>query len=231
MASDDEQLARAAIALRRQLKLRQEDLVARGRSVHLTHAIESAGIGSLRVDDLRAHFAALGARVRITAWWNGASLDRLIDARHAAVVERLVTILRGLDSEVRTKVSFSEYGERGSIDVFAARADVRAVFVAEAKSEWGSIEATLRTHDVKTRLAPTLAKGVFGFKPLIVGSALVFPDEMTARRIADRHVATLDASYPDRARALRTWLARPSGAIRGIWFLSNPDWRKVGIGG
>ena len=230
MASEDEQLARAARALRRELRLRQEDLVGRGRSVHLTHAIESAAIGHLRVDELRAHFAALGAKVRITAWWNGASLDRLIDARHAAVVERLVAVLHSLGWDVRTEVSFSEYGERGSIDVFAGRADSSAVFVGEAKSEWGSIEGTLRSHDVKTRLAPTICERVFGFKPRNIASALVFPDEMTARRIADRHEATLNASYPFRARALRRWLVRPSGPLRGVWFLSNPDTREVGIG-
>ena len=198
--------------------------------MHLTHAIESAAIGPLRVEELRAHFAALGAKVRITAWWNGASLDRLIDTRHAEIVERLVSVLHSLGWEVRTEVSFSEYGERGSIDVCAGRSDASAVFVGEAKSEWGSIEETLRTHDVKTRLAPKISERVFGFKPRNIASALVFPDEMTARRIADQHAATLDASYPARARALRRWLVRPSGLIRAVWFLSNPDARQVGIG-
>jgi len=229
MGAEDDRLAQASRALRRELGLRQEDLVQRGRSVHVTHALETGKAGSLPLDEVRGHFAALGATVRVNTWWNGAALDRLIDARHAAIVETLVRALRGLKWVVRTEVSFSEYGERGSIDVFGAREDQSAVFVGEAKSDWGSIEETLRVHDIKTRLARKICKDNFGFTPSHVGSALVFPDHSTVRRVAAGHQATIDASYPSRSRAVRHWLRRPVGALRGVWFLSNPHESADGI--
>jgi hypothetical protein len=219
---DDERLARSSRALRRELGLRQQDLVERGRSIYLTHIIESGRAGTLPLNEIRGHFAALGATVRMTAWWNGAALDRLLDSRHAAIVETVVRLLGQMRWTPRAEVSFSEYGERGSIDVFAARPDRRAVFVGEAKSEWGSIEETLRVHDVKTRLAGKVCHDTFGFWPTSVGSALIFPDDSTARRVVATHRETVDASYPARSREVRAWLRAPTGPLRGVWFLSNP---------
>ena len=183
MNAEDDRLARSSRALRRELGLTQEDLLKRGRPVRLTHALESGRAGSMRLGDIRDHFAALGATVRIATWWNGGALDRLVDSRHAAVVEILVRNLDAMRWQVRTEVSFSFYGERGSIDIFAAREDLGAVFLGEAKSEWGSIEETLRVNDVKTRLAKEVSEKTFGFRPTHVGSALVFPDDMTLRRV------------------------------------------------
>jgi len=42
------------------------------------------------VGDVRDYFARLGGSVRLSAWWNGASLDRLLDERHASVIEALI---------------------------------------------------------------------------------------------------------------------------------------------
>jgi hypothetical protein len=137
MALDDERLARASRALRRRKGLRQVDLPT---SRAIAQDIEAGRIGSLRVDQLRAHFASLGAAVRLTAWWEGAALDRLLDQEHAAVVEALAHELQRRHFRVMTEFSFSEFGERGSIDVFGGLDLRRAVFVGEAKSEWGSIE-------------------------------------------------------------------------------------------
>src|SRR5688572_32453834 len=50
-----------------------------GRSIHFIRALESGAVGQLRVVDVRRHFETLDARVRLTAWWNGADLDRLLD--------------------------------------------------------------------------------------------------------------------------------------------------------
>jgi len=215
---DDDRLAKASRLLRRQKGLRQADLPT---SRFVTQEVESGRAGRLKVDQVRAHFGSLGASIRVTAWWNGAALDRLIDQRHAGVVEATARVLPRFGFQVHTEVSFNEFGERGSIDVFAGHAAARALFVGEAKSEWGSLEETLRRLDVKVRLAPKIGKSKFGWQPSCVAGVLIFAEDRTARRVADNFSATLRASLPSRGREIRDWLHGPSGDLRGIWFLTD----------
>lgn len=226
MSRDDDRLARAARILRSEQGLRQRDLVVPGRSREFTLQLEAGQISALRVGDLRAHFARLGATIRISAWWNGASLDRLLDERHAGVIEAAIGELRRYDWRRETEVTFSEWGERGSIDVFGAHDASRSVVVSEAKSEWGSIEETIRVLDVKARLAPIVAEKRFGFVPERVGVVLMFPEDRSARRIAQRYQATLATAFPARNVEVRRWLRRPEGRLRGLLFLPNVDVRR-----
>jgi len=230
MHPDDERLARASRLLRRRQRLRQPDVVAPGRSRHFTRRLEAGLAGGLRVDDIRDHFALFGARVRLSAWWNGASLDRLLDEEHAGLVEGSVGQLRAYGWLPDAEVTFSEYGERGSIDVFASHEPTRSLFVGEVKSAWGSIEETLRGIDVKARLAPKLAFAKLGWRPAQVARVLILPENRTARRIARRHAETLDAVLPARNREVRAWLRTPSGPLRGLWFLSDVQPRGSGRG-
>ena len=167
---------------------------------------------------MREHFSSLGARAHIAIWWNGAALDRLHDERHAKVVDRAVELFR--THGFRTETEFNEFGERGSIDIFAAHDGSNAVIVGEAKSEWGSNEETLRRQHMKVRLAPKLAERAFGWRPRSIASILLLPDLRTNRRIAQRFAGAL-AGYPARARTLRSWLHTPGQSIAGIWFLSD----------
>lgn len=217
MTPDDRRLAKASRLLRRRYRLRQSDLPSR----HVAQLIEAGRAGELRLNDLRAHFARLEGSIFVNAWWQGAALDRLADSRHATVIEASLRVLRRDGWRPLTEVTFSEFGERGSIDVFAAHDEARAVLVGEAKSEWGSIEETLRRLHVKTRLAPNLAVREFGWRPKVVGCVLIFPEDRTARRVADRFSETLNAAFPARGRAIRSWLRAPSGDLRGIWFLTD----------
>lgn len=225
MPRDDERLAAASRTLRRKLGLTQTALVGDGKSRHIQRELEGGRAGRLQVDDLRAHFAKLDASVRVTAWWNGASLDRLIDAQHASIVEGAIRELSRYRWPVEAEVTFSEYGERGSIDVFAADPARNAVVVGEVKSAWGSIEETIRVLDAKVRLAPIVTKRRMGWTPATVASLLIFAEDPTARRIARRHSATLHVAFPARNREIRQWLRRPDGPLRGLWFLSNA--RKI----
>lgn len=123
--------------------------------------------------------------------------------------------------QAQAEVSFSEYGERGSIDIFAARPASRAIAVCELKSAIGSLEETNRMLDVKERLAPKIALARFGWRPAYTGRLLILPDEKTVRRLIARHAATMDGLYPARSREVRAWLRQPDRALRGIWFLSD----------
>jgi hypothetical protein len=57
----------------------------------------------------------------------------------------------------------------------------------------------------------------------VVAGVLAFPESRTARRVADRHSATLAASLPARSREVRQWLRQPVGPLKGIWFLTNAE--------
>ena len=214
---EDQRLARSSRLIRRATHLRQIDLRT---PRFITQEIEAGRAGELRLDDLRAHFAALGAKAQLTVWWNGAALDRVFDQAHAQVLELASGVLTRTGFRLKAEYTFNDYGDRGSIDLFAAHDECRAVFVGEAKSEWGSLEETLRRQDLKVRLAPKLAREAFGWRPRVIASVLVLPNDRTARRVVDRHDATF-AAYSARAADIRRWLANPVTNLAAIWFVSN----------
>jgi transcriptional regulator with XRE-family HTH domain len=224
-------LGQSLRALRRRNGILQVDLAHdAGVSDKVISRIEAGQVTGLRVATLRAVFEAVGARLFLNAWWNGAALDRLLDERHAALVERCVNVLRGYGWRTEVEVTFSVYGERGSIDVLGGHDDTRCGLVIEVKGSIGSIEETNRTFeetnrtfDLKVRHGQTLAAERFGWRPTSVSRMLVVPEDSTVRRVVAAHAATLESAYPARGRDVRRWLRAPGRAIRGIWFLSEPQ--------
>ncbi len=170
---------------------------------------------------MRTYFDQFGAAVRVSVQWNGAALDRTIDEQHATIGEGAIAVLVRYRWATQAELTFSEFGERGSIDVFGANESAAAVFVGEVKSEWGSIEETNRSLDVKARLAPKLCFDRYGWRPTSVAKVLILPENGGARRIAARYQNTLRAVYPARSREIRRWIEKPSGPLAGIWFLSQ----------
>jgi hypothetical protein len=122
--------------------------------------------------------------------------------------------------DVHPELSYSEYGERGSIDLLALRRAERAAAVFEIKVDVASVEGTVRKHDEKVRLAPALVTRTFGWVPRVVARILVLPEDSTARRAVARHSVTFGAAYPASSRDVRAWLRRPAGTLAGVWFLS-----------
>jgi Holliday junction resolvase-like predicted endonuclease len=166
-------------------------------------------------------FAALDASFDGIVGWRSGDLDRLLDDRHAATIEAVALILRTRGWLVIPEASYSEWGERGSIDILAGREEARAVAVFEIKTEIASVEETIRKHDQKARLAfHGLASKRLGWSPTCVGRILVVPEDATIRRVIARHDATFSAAYPLRSRAVRSWLETPGTSAAGVWFLS-----------
>lgn len=218
---DDERLGQLLRALRRRNRMTQRRLAeAAGIPVDDVIDIEAGRVGRVRVERIQSALGVCEARLRLGTWWHGASADRLIDEAHAAIVEAVAGVFVRARWRTAPETSFSEFGERGSVDLMAANEAARAVAICEIKSAFGSLEETNRTLDAKVRLAPVIARRVFGFEPRFVGRILVVADTATARRIVRRHEATMEAIYPVRSRAIREWIRHPSGAIAGIWFLS-----------
>jgi hypothetical protein len=90
---DDERLATASRVLRRRQNQTHDDLVGTGRSRRVPRLVEDGRAGELRLNELRTYFDKLDANVRVTAWYEGATLDRLIDSGHGSVVEAGVSEL------------------------------------------------------------------------------------------------------------------------------------------
>jgi hypothetical protein len=164
----------------------------------------------------------LGVHFSSAASWRGAALDRAIDEGHAQLVGFVNRLVLTWGWETRIEVSYSIWGERGSIDLLAWHAASRTLVVFEIKSELGSVEGLLRPLGAKVRLAKQIAREQFGWNGLTVAVVVVLPETMTARRTVIRHADLMASVLPARSRAIRSWLRRPTGSIRGCWFLSNP---------
>ena len=130
------------------------------------------------------------------------------------------------------EVTFNLAGERGSVDVLAARAREGQLLVIEVKSRLLSVEETLRRLDVKVRLAASISQGHFGWRPRVVSRLLVLPAESAARRRVAASEAVFASALPTRGRHVARWLTRPSGHVDGIWFvaISNPGAARRGRG-
>jgi hypothetical protein len=215
--------------LRLQQQLTQED-IAKATAIPVLdiRRVEDGRAGAVLYGRIRRLFGEIEARARISVWWKGAAADRLLDERHAYYVERSARVVRRAGWAVPSEVTYSEFGERGSIDLFGHRQEFGAVLVGEVKSTFGSLEELNRSLDVKVRLAPTICRKRFGWLPRYVGRLLIVPGVSSTRRVVAAHRQTMDELYPARAHEIRSWLRRPVGHMGGIWFLSNPRIPTVG---
>lgn len=214
---------RGVRALRRRRGWRQVDLArAGGVSQSLIARIERGGADRVTVRLLERIANALGAGVVVRLDFNGEALDRLLDADHAGLVERVVIALRAAGWTCATEVSFAIDGERGSVDVLAWHQSSGVLLVIEVKSVIPDLQGTLVTLDRKARLGARIARGI-GWTPSAVGRLLVVADDRTARRRVAEHEATFAAHLPDRALAVRRALRAPDSSrpVRGLWFLSG----------
>jgi transcriptional regulator with XRE-family HTH domain len=219
---------RSIRALRRRRGMRQGDLAARsGLSRSVVSRIELGESRRIAWADLVAVAESLDARLELDLRWRGEALDRLIDESHAALVDRLVGIYRDCGWEVAVEASFSVYGERGSIDVFARQPEVQVVAVNEVKASIGEAGATVMGIDRKSRLAPLLARER-GWTCLAVARFLVAAADPTSRHRIREHDDLFRAALPARTRACLDWIRRPTRqAPSGIIFLA--DSRPAGV--
>jgi transcriptional regulator with XRE-family HTH domain len=224
---DDIRIGALVRALRVRAGMRQVDLArAAGISQSLVSSIECGHIDASTIATLRRVFQALGGRFDGHVLWRGADLDRLLDSRHAALVEASVRSLGHLGWETHVETTYSIYGERGSIDVLGAMAARRAVVVEEIKSDLPRIEETIRKLDEKERLvAEQIAMKRFGWRPTAIGRILVLPDTDRARRLVAAHADVLDAAFPARGAEVRDWLREPEGRLSGILFVADTSMR------
>jgi transcriptional regulator with XRE-family HTH domain len=183
--------------------------------------LERGRLGELPLDEILGIAVALDISLRLSATWQGGELDRLLNARHAALHESVARrFVSWADWELAPEVSFSIWGERGVIDILAWHAPTRTLLVIELKTEIVDISELMGSVDRKRRLAPEIA-AERGWQPLTVAVWVIVADSTTNRRRVQHHYTTLRAAFPVDGRTMRRWLDRPAGSLAALSFWSN----------
>lgn len=218
----DARIGAALRAARLRRDWRQQDLADRAHVARSTVAeVEAGRIGRLRLDTLERIGAALDVTVQVVARFRGGELDRLLSSRHAALHEQVARFLGGLDGWVfLPEVTFSEWGERGVIDILAWHEATGTLLVIELKTEIVDVQAVVGQVDRYRRLARDIARKR-GWHARTVSVWLLVADSPTNRRHVRAHSTMLRAVLPLDGRQIRPWLRRPTGGpIAGLSFWS-----------
>lgn len=186
----------------------------------LVGRVERGQADRLPVRTLDGIVAALGARIDVRLLWQGEGLDRLLDARHASLVDRTLNLLVREAWTATTEVSFNVRGERGAIDILAHHEPTGCLLVVEVKSVVPDLQAMLAALDRKSRLGAEIARER-GWHATAVARLLVLPDDRTTRRRVEALATTFQSTLPARTVEVRRWIRDPGGVKDGILFLSD----------
>lgn len=226
---DERRVGRSVRALRQRSGWRQSDLAHRaGVSQPVVSRVETGRWDDLRWSVLRRVCTAAGLRLELDGRWRGGELARLLDAAHAAIQDRLKRRLEAAGWLVAAEVTYSRYGERGSVDLLAWHPATATLLVVEVKSTIADVQGLLRPLDAKVRLARGIAREL-GWTARDVVPCLAVADSSTVRRRIAEHPA-LFARFALRGRATAAWLRRPASAPTGLLILLNPPSIRGGNG-
>ncbi|HEY7942020.1 MAG TPA: XRE family transcriptional regulator [Candidatus Limnocylindrales bacterium] len=213
---DDQQVGAAMRAVRIKRRWRQADVSARaGVDASLISRLERGHLDRLSLVSLRRIAATLDIRLEVWARWRGGELDRMVNARHSELHEVVARFLQAVGWQPAPEVSFSIYGERGVIDIFAWHAASGSLLVIELKTAIVDVQELVGTLDRKVRLAPRIA-AERGWHARTVSAWVVVATGRTNRRRIAAHRTMLRAAYPTDGRGIRAWLRRPREPVRAL---------------
>lgn len=219
---DDIAVGRVLREARLRLRVSQVALAARaGVAQSVVSRIERGHLDEVTLVRIRRVAAVLEVRLPFAPSWRGGDLARLLDRRHAGLVEQLVALLGELGWETAVEATFNEFGERGSIDVLAWHEESRALLVVEVKSRLVDLQDLLAGLDRKARLAPVIARKSHAWDPAVVARLLVLPAGSTSADALARHRAVFRTALPDRTVGVKRWLRSPLGPLRGVLLLRD----------
>jgi transcriptional regulator with XRE-family HTH domain len=135
---------------------RQGDVAAKARiSRAAIGRHENGRIGSLSA--LERHAAVFSLRLDVRLLGRAGGLVRLADEEHAALGEAVALWLRDMGFEIETEASFSEWGERGRIDLLAFHPATGTLVLVEVKTQLLDLQDLFGSLGVKERLVGALA--------------------------------------------------------------------------
>jgi transcriptional regulator with XRE-family HTH domain len=210
---DDARLGTALQKLRFERGWTQAELAARAAvSQGSVTRIERGRIDRMSIGRLRAVAEALDARLDVKRLWRGGELDRLLNRRHSAMHEAVARRLTRLPGWLfAPEVSYSMYGERGTIDVLAWHAASRTAVVIELMTEIVDVQELLGRLDQKRRLASRIARDR-GWPSAATGVWVIVADSRTNRRRLAIHRTVLRAAFPTDGRGIERLLRDPTRA-------------------
>lgn len=136
---------------------RQSDVAERARvSASVVARHERGMINSLAMLD--RHASALDLRLDVRLVGRAGQLVRMADEEHAAIAEAIADRLKRLGYEVEAEASFSEWGERGRIDLVAYDPRTGTVVIVEVKTLLLDLQELLGSIDMRERLVATIAR-------------------------------------------------------------------------
>ena len=217
-------------ALRHRRRWRQVDLAQRAGRSPLAHRSGRArrALGTIPLGKLRRVAGLSMRRFDTILRWQGADLDRLLDARHAAMHDAMAGLLGSLDGwQFEPEVSFSIFGERG---------DHRYPGVASGSADAARHRAQDRDrrHRPPARTdgpAPAAGAGHRAAARVDAGGGEHLGGRgrgRTNRRTLATYVGVLRAKFPADGRRMRGWLRDPVDRIDALGFL--PDRHACGLG-
>jgi transcriptional regulator with XRE-family HTH domain len=211
---------------------RQLDLAREARvSASTVSRLERGRAGALTLDTVDRIAAALQMRTELTGRWQGGDGERLLNWRHSLLANSVTKVLRAYDGwRIESEVSFSIYGERGSIDNLCWHEACAHLLVIELKTEFVDFNELLGVVDRKRRLAGRIASER-GWDPRLISVWLIVADTRTNRRHAFSHAALLRNRFPLDGRSLPSFLAHPVTAQSGMAFWPDSRGENVTKGG
>jgi transcriptional regulator with XRE-family HTH domain len=227
---DDMRLGATIRAVRIRRRLRQSDVARLARTSDSTVSrIERGHLAQISIGSLRKVAHALEIQIGHRAWSRGGDLDRLLNARHAALAELVAERIDGYPGWiVRPEVSFAIAGERGVIDLLGWHAATRSLLVIELKTDVVDIGEVLGTLGRKARLGPLIASDL-GWNSQAVSVALLIASSRYNRRRVAAHARLFGAAMPDGGGRLRSFLKEPSreSRVAALVFVSNRHQRTT----
>jgi transcriptional regulator with XRE-family HTH domain len=209
-----ERIGRTLRAIRHERNWTQATLGRHARcSRSVISRVERGNLRACSFATLCRLFECLDAAIVLSIRWRGGELDRLLDADHAVLGERW-SVIRGERWQARSEVTYSEYGERGSIDELAYDPVTGTLLVTELKTGIFDAGRAVAKVDEKARLAVALGRRL-GWAASRVVPCFAIADTRTNRRRVTEHTA-LFRRFECRGMAARTWLRDPSAAVGGL---------------
>jgi transcriptional regulator with XRE-family HTH domain len=168
----------------------------------------------LRVADV------LEIRIDVLPRWRGGDLDRMLNAGHAALHQRVARMFAGTPWLLAPETTFAVYGERGVMDILAFHPPTGALLIIELKTDLVDVQQLMTALDRYRRLGPGVARER-GWHVRSVGVWAALRDTRTNRRRVAHHADVLRIAFPADGRSVRRWLQSPDAPMAALSFIAD----------